>query len=109
MAANVQGKVFNTWAGPASIAAGLEYREDKIEGKADPLSTALAFLHGQRHADRRQRQSEGRLSRNRDPAGGERDRRQIAGAERRGPPHQLQHFRQRHARGKAASCGSRSI
>jgi len=46
IAANVQGKLFDTWAGPASIAAGLEYREDKIDGKADPISTASRFYTG---------------------------------------------------------------
>ncbi|MEJ0039681.1 MAG: TonB-dependent receptor [Gammaproteobacteria bacterium] len=46
VAANVQGKVFDTWAGAASIAAGLEYREDKIEGTADPISTASRFYTG---------------------------------------------------------------
>ncbi|MEJ1966643.1 MAG: TonB-dependent receptor [Gammaproteobacteria bacterium] len=46
VAANVQGKLFDTWAGPASVAAGLEYREDKIDGTADPLSTASRFYTG---------------------------------------------------------------
>jgi outer membrane receptor protein involved in Fe transport len=46
VAANVQGKLFNTWAGAVSLAAGLEYREDKIDGKADPISTASRFYTG---------------------------------------------------------------
>ncbi len=42
VAANVQGKLFDGWAGPVSLAAGLEYRKDEIEGSADPISTARA-------------------------------------------------------------------
>jgi len=38
LAANLQGEVFNTWAGPVSVAFGAEYRDDKISGSADPIS-----------------------------------------------------------------------
>jgi len=44
VAANVQGEVFSTWAGPVSLAGGLEYRSDKIAGTADPISRALGFF-----------------------------------------------------------------
>ena len=44
LAANLQGQVFDTWAGPASLAGGLEYRDDKIKGTADASSVALAFF-----------------------------------------------------------------
>ncbi len=44
LAANAQGAVFETWAGAASLAAGLEYRDDKIRGGADPISRALGFF-----------------------------------------------------------------
>jgi iron complex outermembrane recepter protein len=45
-AANVQGELFDLWAGPISLAAGLEYRSDEINGKADPISVALGFAGG---------------------------------------------------------------
>jgi iron complex outermembrane recepter protein len=38
LAANVQGDVFSTWAGPVSLAAGLEGRRDEISGDADIIS-----------------------------------------------------------------------
>lgn len=41
---NVQGEPFSTWAGPVSVAGGVEYRSDKIEGTADPISQALGFF-----------------------------------------------------------------
>ncbi|HEV7632846.1 MAG TPA: TonB-dependent receptor [Steroidobacteraceae bacterium] len=44
--ANVQGELFDLWAGPISVAAGLEYRNDKLEGDADPTSVALGFAGG---------------------------------------------------------------
>lgn len=43
VAANVQGSLFETWAGPVSLAAGLEYRSDKISGTTDPISAANGF------------------------------------------------------------------
>jgi outer membrane receptor protein involved in Fe transport len=38
LAANLQGEVFDTWAGAVSLAVGAEYRNDKIAGSADPIS-----------------------------------------------------------------------
>lgn len=46
LAANLQGELFNTWAGPVSMAVGAEWRDDKINGDADPLSQQLAFFTG---------------------------------------------------------------
>lgn len=43
---NVNGDPFSTWAGPVSIAAGLEYREDSINAESDPLSRARRFRFG---------------------------------------------------------------
>ena len=40
-AANINGDIFNTWAGPVSIAAGAEYRKESINGDADPISQQL--------------------------------------------------------------------
>jgi outer membrane receptor protein involved in Fe transport len=44
LAANIQGDVFDTWAGAVSVAVGAEYRDDKIKGTADALSRSLAFF-----------------------------------------------------------------
>jgi outer membrane receptor protein involved in Fe transport len=38
VAGSISGSPFSTWAGPVSIATGLEYREDKVDGVADPIS-----------------------------------------------------------------------
>ncbi|MDB5682942.1 MAG: TonB-dependent receptor-like protein [Sphingomonas bacterium] len=46
VAANVSGALFDLWAGPFSIAAGGEYRSDKISGGTDPVSRSLAFFAG---------------------------------------------------------------
>lgn len=45
-AATVQGKPFSLWAGPVSIAAGVEYRKESVTGTNDPLSQASAFQVG---------------------------------------------------------------
>lgn len=37
-AANLEGSPFSTWAGPVSVAVGLEYREESIEAENDDLS-----------------------------------------------------------------------
>jgi outer membrane receptor protein involved in Fe transport len=37
-AANLSGTPFSTWAGPASFAAGAEYRRDSANGTSDPMS-----------------------------------------------------------------------
>jgi iron complex outermembrane receptor protein len=44
VAGNVQGEVFSTWAGPVSLAGGLEYRSDRMSGTADPISSTLGFF-----------------------------------------------------------------
>lgn len=38
---NLSGEPFSLWAGPISIATGVEYREDSLEGDSDPQSQAL--------------------------------------------------------------------
>ena len=43
LAAQISGDLFDTWAGPVSIAFGGEYREDGAHGTADPISSALRF------------------------------------------------------------------
>ncbi|MEO8313565.1 MAG: TonB-dependent receptor [Pseudomonadota bacterium] len=40
VSANLQGEPFSTWAGPVSVATGIEYREDTIEITVDPLAQA---------------------------------------------------------------------
>ncbi|MDR2216560.1 MAG: TonB-dependent receptor [Nevskiaceae bacterium] len=44
MAANVQGDLFNTWAGAVPLAGGVEYRIDKLAGDADEISRGLLFV-----------------------------------------------------------------
>ncbi|MGH6909882.1 MAG: TonB-dependent receptor domain-containing protein, partial [Phenylobacterium sp.] len=46
VSASTQGKLFSTWAGPISVAAGLDYRKDELDQRVDPLSQANAFLIG---------------------------------------------------------------
>ncbi|MDR2214459.1 MAG: TonB-dependent receptor, partial [Nevskiaceae bacterium] len=46
LAANVQGDLFSTWAGPVAAAAGLEWRSDNLQGEADPLSQQLGWYIG---------------------------------------------------------------
>ncbi|MDB5718742.1 MAG: TonB-dependent receptor-like protein, partial [Sphingomonas bacterium] len=43
LSGNIQGEPFSTWAGPVSVAAGVEYRTDKVVGTTDPVSQALGF------------------------------------------------------------------
>ena len=40
MAATLRGEPFSTWAGPVSIAAGIEHRREKVTGSNDPGTTA---------------------------------------------------------------------
>ena len=42
-ALNVQGEPFSTWAGPVSVAAGVEYRRETLDAESDELSRARAF------------------------------------------------------------------
>ncbi len=46
MAINVQGTPFSTWAGPVSIAAGLERRVEDAESRVDAISQANGFAYG---------------------------------------------------------------
>jgi outer membrane receptor protein involved in Fe transport len=43
VSADVSGNLFNTWAGPVSLAFGGEYRRDEAQGTADPISVANDF------------------------------------------------------------------
>jgi iron complex outermembrane receptor protein len=38
---NLNGTPFSTWAGPVSIASGIEYRKEEANGTSDPVSQAL--------------------------------------------------------------------
>ncbi|MET0292257.1 MAG: TonB-dependent receptor [Steroidobacteraceae bacterium] len=52
VAANVQGELFQGWAGPIALAGGGEWRSDDLVGDADPISQANGYfvLNGQRLA-----------------------------------------------------------
>ena len=41
-AANLRGEPFSTWAGPVSIATGIEHRREAVSGSNDPLTTATS-------------------------------------------------------------------
>jgi iron complex outermembrane receptor protein len=45
-AANIRGKPFSTWAGPVSLAGGLEFRREALDQQVDPLSQAGGFAIG---------------------------------------------------------------
>lgn len=45
-AATLHGEPFSTWAGPVSLAAGLEHRKEKVTGSNDPLSTTRSYFAG---------------------------------------------------------------
>nr|WP_238560154.1 TonB-dependent receptor [Sphingomonas sp. Mn802worker] len=40
VAANLRGDPFSTWAGPVSVAAGVEHRREKVSGSVDALDAA---------------------------------------------------------------------
>jgi iron complex outermembrane recepter protein len=44
VAANVQGDIADLWAGPLSMAAGVEYRRDEIDVRHDALSNLFAYF-----------------------------------------------------------------
>ncbi len=44
LAANVRGEPFSTWAGPVSLATGVEYRRDTALGTTDAISAAGGFF-----------------------------------------------------------------
>lgn len=41
---NLSGRLFDTWAGPVSVAVGGEYREDEIDASSDPVSQANGWF-----------------------------------------------------------------
>jgi outer membrane receptor protein involved in Fe transport len=47
-AASLQGEPFSTWAGEVSVAGGVEWREESVEGDSDPISqlTNPVYLTG---------------------------------------------------------------
>jgi outer membrane receptor protein involved in Fe transport len=45
-AASIQGEPFSTWAGPASIASGVEYRKESADSNVDPGQEAGVYLIG---------------------------------------------------------------
>lgn len=45
-AANLRGEPFSTWAGPVSIATGLERRTEEAVSRVDPISDAGGFAYG---------------------------------------------------------------
>lgn len=45
--AGITGAPFSTWAGPVSLAASFEYREDTIEGYNDPVSDVRGWFSTQ--------------------------------------------------------------
>src|SRR5690606_33896158 len=46
-AANLRGEPFASWAGPVSIAVGVEYRKEEYEAKMpDPISLTNGFFVG---------------------------------------------------------------
>lgn len=42
----INGEPFNSWAGPVSIAAGVEWRKEEVWGRPDPLSLQTAYTAG---------------------------------------------------------------
>lgn len=45
-ALDFSGEPFSTWAGPVSVAFGLEYRRESVQSVADPISQANGFMIG---------------------------------------------------------------
>lgn len=43
---SVSGEPFSTWAGPVSVAAGLDYRSDEEDGTSDPISKTRGYWAG---------------------------------------------------------------
>ncbi|HWK49059.1 MAG TPA: TonB-dependent receptor, partial [Steroidobacter sp.] len=42
----ITGEPFSSWAGPVSLAAGVEWRKEEVWGRPDPLSLQTAFTAG---------------------------------------------------------------
>lgn len=51
-AANLRGNPFSTWAGPVSVAMGVEHRKEQVRGSNDPLSPTRPFFVGNYLASR---------------------------------------------------------
>ncbi len=45
-AANLNGQPFETWAGPVSMALGVEYRKESADAVSDPIAQASGFNYG---------------------------------------------------------------
>ncbi len=52
VAASVQGEPFATWAGPVSVASGVEYRKESVVSHADPIAQASGYFVGNFKATR---------------------------------------------------------
>lgn len=50
VAGNLHGDAFSTWAGPVSVALGIEHRRESVTGLASALDEANAYLLGDYHA-----------------------------------------------------------
>jgi len=46
VAATVRGEPFDSWAGPVSIAMGIERRDEKVRGESDPTSAINGWFAG---------------------------------------------------------------
>lgn len=46
VAFNISGQPFDGWAGPVSVATGVEYRRDELEGNSDPVSQVSGWQAG---------------------------------------------------------------
>jgi iron complex outermembrane recepter protein len=51
-AASVQGEPLATWAGPVSVASGVEYRKESVVSQADPIAQASGYFVGNFKATR---------------------------------------------------------
>lgn len=46
LAASIRGDAFSTWAGPVSVALGVEHRRESVKGRSTALDQAVAFALG---------------------------------------------------------------
>jgi iron complex outermembrane recepter protein len=46
VAGTLRGEPFSTWAGPVSVATGIEHRREAVSGSNDPLSTTRSYFAG---------------------------------------------------------------
>ena len=46
ISANIGGQLGATWAGPISVATGVEYRDEQVESKSDPISDINGWRQG---------------------------------------------------------------